>query len=275
MLHPSNSIMEERGESSRQRTKRSVCAYYNTTPKGCAYGDRCRYLHLPAPGPGEGEEQTTAEYTSPNDRHFTDSGSRGVPPRGRGRGPGRSSQQQGEGRRRRQNAEGKSNRGTEPGSQSRSGPLGVVESNKPVHNPLHSLLDFPQLGSRHHHHAPVQSHIHQPASSALTGNSASTTSRGRGRGRGQQHRPTSEFSLSALLENTTSRTSRPPCTRPSGAPDSGLCDLLATELHQLQLRFSGDRLSLVEKSACRQTYRLWYSPTAPDWVSNSNRLNEP
>lgn len=261
--------MEKHGESSHQRTKYIVCAYYNT-PRGCAYGDRCRYLHSNAPGLGEGEKQTTSESTSPSDRHFTSSSHGAL--RGRGRGSARSShaQQQGRG----QEAVGRSNRGTDPDSRSKSGPLCSPEGDRPAQNPLHSLLDFPQLGSRHQHYAaPAQVHTHQLTSSALTRPSAPTTSGGKGRGRGQQHQLATEFFLSDLLEKATSKKSRPPVTRPSEAPDSGSSDLLATELDQLHLRFSEDRLSLVEKSAARQTYMLQYSPTTPTWVSNSNKPN--
>lgn len=260
--------MEAHGESSFQRTKRIVCAYYNT-PKGCAYGDRCRYLHPITPALGQGEEQTTAEFTSPSGRHFTEASSHGVPPRGRGRRVAKpSNAQQQDGNRRRRDA-AKSNRGTKFDNRNRPGPLESAESDG---NPLHSLLDFPQLGSRHHHHAPVQTHTNQPASSALTGPCSTTTSVGRGRGRGQRNQPTNEFSLSDLLENAASRKSHTSIRRPTEAPDSGSCDLLATELDQLHLRFSEDRLFLVEKSTTQQTYMLWYSPTSPNWVSNSRGL---
>ena len=267
-VHLTSSDMEAHRESSFQRTKRIVCAYYNT-PKGCAYGDRCRYLHPTTPALGQGEERTTAEFTSPSGRHFSDD-SHWVPPRGRGRRaakPSSAQQQDGDGRRRDQEAAARSNRGTKSDTRNRSGQHGSAESDG---NQLHSLLDFPQLGSWHHHHAPVQTHANRPASSALTGPCATTTttSVGRGRGRGQRNQPTNEFSLSALLEIAASKKSHTSIRRATEAPDSDSCDLLATELDQLHLRFSEDQLFLVEKSAAQQTYMLWYSPTSPNWVSN-------
>lgn len=263
--------MEARAEPTHTRNKRSVCGFYNT-PRGCALGKKCRYIHVRPPSLGEPEERTTtAESTSHGDnRHFARGSGyqRGAPTRGRGRWSSRPSRDlQGEERRRGQEAAAKRHSGDESSKQSKSTTLGPAEGERPADNPLHSLLDFPQLGSRRHHHVPVQSHTHEPASPDLTVPSAPTASGGRGRGRGQQHRPTSEFSLGALLENATTRSHRPPVTRPSRTPAGDSCDLLATELDQLQLRFSEDQLSLVEKSAARQTYRVWYSPTDPEWVS--------
>ena len=267
--------MEEgRDIPSHKRNKRSVCAFYNT-PRGCALGKKCRYLHLRTTTLGE--QERTAAAASPSrspshvdDRHFTRGSGyqRGAPTRGRGGWSGRPSHQRREGRGGGQEAAAKCHRDDES---KHSSPQGPAEGERPTDSPLHSLLDFPQLGSRHrYHHTPVQSH--GPASPALTIPSAPTASGGRGRGRGQLHRPTSEFSLGALLENATSKSHRPPVTRPSKISDSSSCDLLATELDQLHLRFLGDQLSLVEKSTAHQTYRLWYSPTDPEWVSKSMGL---
>ena len=239
----------------------TVCRYFNVG-RGCIYGDRCRYKHVVT---DIAHRQGNTTYQRRPNRHLEQSTDVCQP-------SSRPLQQQ-------------DNRAMEEPQQSSETPEIV--------NPLHNLMNYPQLGSgstpmnnpcvspaprsadqRSAHHSSSHGNTfnqqgnpsnRSSSPSSVSSNHGNHSNSGKRRGKENKGRkgPTTEYSLSDLL---TQSTSRQPSDR-SAASRSRSESLLVCEVQQLLLKFPEGRSSLLEKNASQQTYRVTVTPTDPEWVS--------